>query len=89
MAMANDSWASVEIEPRLIAPVTKRFTISLAGSTSSSGTASPAVLNLQQSLRSVHKCPAWSLMYLAYLAYALKRLLDAPPPANKGDCSPG
>ncbi len=35
--MASVSWASVEIDPSDIAPVAKRRTISLAGSTSSSG----------------------------------------------------
>ena len=35
MAMARFMCASVEIEPKDIAPVTKRLTISLAGSTSS------------------------------------------------------
>ncbi len=34
MATARDSCASAEIDPKLIAPVQKRFTISLAGSTS-------------------------------------------------------
>ena len=38
MAMAMVVWASRLIEPKLIAPVEKRLTISLAGSTSSSGT---------------------------------------------------
>ena len=37
MAMASVSWASRDSDPRLIAPVLKRLTISLAGSTSSSG----------------------------------------------------
>ncbi len=40
MATASVSCASVEIEPSDIAPVAKRLTISLAGSTSSSGTGS-------------------------------------------------
>ena len=35
MATANVEWASVEIEPKDMAPVAKRLTISLAGSTSS------------------------------------------------------
>ena len=39
MAIASVSCASREIEPRLIAPVQKRLTISLAGSTSSSAIA--------------------------------------------------
>ena len=38
IAMASDSCDSAEIEPKLIAPVTKRLTISLASSTSSKGT---------------------------------------------------
>ena len=38
IAMASVVCASVEIEPRHIAPVAKRFTISFAGSTSSIGT---------------------------------------------------
>jgi hypothetical protein len=42
MAMASVVCASVEIEPSDMAPVAKRLTISLAGSTSSSGTGGPA-----------------------------------------------
>ncbi len=38
IAMASVSCASREIEPKDIAPVAKRFTISAAGSTCSSGT---------------------------------------------------
>ena len=38
MAIASVVCASREIEPKLIAPVAKRFTIAAAGSTSSSGT---------------------------------------------------
>ena len=38
MAIAKDSCASALIEPKLMAPVAKRFTISFAASTSSSGT---------------------------------------------------
>ncbi len=41
IAMASVSWASAEIEPKLIAPVQNRFTISFAGSTSSIGIGSP------------------------------------------------
>jgi hypothetical protein len=48
MAMASVSCASLLIEPNDIAPVAKRFTISLAGSTSSSGTGGPRLLELQQ-----------------------------------------
>jgi hypothetical protein len=39
IAIASVVWASVEIEPSDIAPVAKRLTISLAGSTSSTGIA--------------------------------------------------
>ncbi len=42
MATARVSWASRDSEPRLIAPVEKRLTISVAGSTSSSGIARSA-----------------------------------------------
>ena len=37
IAIASVSWASREIDPSDMAPVENRFTISLAGSTSSSG----------------------------------------------------
>ena len=47
MAMASVSCASFEIEPNDIAPVANRFTISLAGSTSSIGTG-VAGLELEQ-----------------------------------------
>ncbi len=42
MAIASVSWASWESAPSDIAPLAKRFTISETGSTSSSGTGSPA-----------------------------------------------
>jgi hypothetical protein len=45
MAIASVLCASVEIDPSDIAPVVKRLTISLAGSTSSSDSAGPAALN--------------------------------------------
>ena len=52
IAIASVVWASREIEPNDIAPVAKRLTISLAGSTSSSGTglrlSSSAVLSLNR-----------------------------------------
>ena len=44
MAMASVSCASLLMEPKDMAPVAKRFTISAAGSTSSSGTGGPAGL---------------------------------------------
>ena len=49
IATARDSCDSAEIEPKLIAPVQKRLTISLAGSTSSNGTADPATPLLNRS----------------------------------------
>ena len=50
MAMASVSWASAEIEPKLIAPVQNRLTISFAGSTSSIGIGPPFApgLNVEQ-----------------------------------------
>ncbi len=48
MAIASVSCASLEIEPSDIAPVAKRRTISLDGSTSSSGTGGPAGRELEQ-----------------------------------------
>ena len=52
IAIANVACASVEIEPKDIAPVAKRFTISLADSTSSIGTGAPADL-ISNKLRKV------------------------------------
>ena len=60
MAMASVSWASGEIDPRLMAPVAKRFTISAAGSTSSSGIGSGASRK-RSSPRSVARRPLSSL----------------------------
>ena len=48
MAMARVSCASLLMEPKLMAPVVKRFTISLVGSTSSIGIGFSAYLSLQQ-----------------------------------------
>ena len=48
MAMASVSCASLLMEPNDMAPVAKRFTISVAGSTSSSGIGSSADLELHQ-----------------------------------------
>ena len=45
MARASDSWASFEMEPKLIAPVAKRFTISASGSTRSRSTGGPVGWN--------------------------------------------
>src|SRR5205085_4464978 len=46
IATASVSWASAEIEPKLIAPVQKRLTISLAGITSSIGIGPPFASDL-------------------------------------------
>ena len=64
IAMASVLCASVEIEPSDIAPVAKRLTISLAGSTSSIGT------GVQASVRSF----AWMMLFTAVwsIAYALE-----------------
>ena len=48
MAMASVSCASLLIEPNDMAPVAKRFTISAAGSTSSSGTGCARLAELEQ-----------------------------------------
>ena len=45
MAMASASWDSALMEPKLMAPVAKRLTISLSGSTSSRSMAGPTGLN--------------------------------------------
>ena len=53
MAIAKVSWASLLMEPKDIAPVAKRCTISEADSTSSNGTAGPAgwKSNMPRSIR--------------------------------------
>ena len=48
IAIASVVCASREIEPKLIAPVAKRLTISAAGSTSSSGTGVAGEFELHQ-----------------------------------------
>ena len=68
IAIASVSWASVEIEPSDIAPVAKRLTISLAGSTSSSGTGSRSVRKVSRP-RSVARRAASSLTSSAYSSY--------------------
>ncbi len=66
IAMASVVCASVVIEPSDIAPVAKRLTISLAGSTSSSGIAlAGSTLNSNRP-RSVMWRRLWSLMICAY-----------------------
>ncbi|CFP61284.1 Uncharacterised protein [Bordetella pertussis] len=66
MATASTEWASVEIEPSDIAPVAKRRTISLAGSTSSSGMARVGSKRNSNRPRSVMWRRLWSLMICAY-----------------------
>ena len=60
IAIASVSCASVEIEPSDIAPVAKRFTISAAGSTSSSGIGSACVRSFSRPRR-VARLRDWSL----------------------------
>jgi hypothetical protein len=60
MAMASVSCDSGEIEPRLMAPVAKRFTMSLAGSTSLRGKGD-AASRKRSSPRSVARRPLSSL----------------------------
>ena len=67
MAIASVVCASRLIEPKLIAPVAKRRTISLAGSTSSSGTGSAAKRNSIRP-RIVSSRALWSLMLAAKAA---------------------
>ena len=67
MAMASVSWLSAEIEPKLIAPVQKRLTISLAGSTASSGRGSRSVRNWSRP-RSEHALVVSSLASRAKLS---------------------
>ena len=64
IAMASVVCASRLIEPKLIAPVAKRLTISLAGSTSSSGTGSSAKSKVI-SPRIVSSRSLWSLIVAA------------------------
>ena len=72
IAIAIHSCASCEIEPYDIAPVLKRFTISLTGSTSSSGTGvTPSVLNSSSPL---NVCGLRSLSTIS--VYSLKRLYE-------------
>ena len=56
IAIASVECASIEIEPKLIAPVANHFTISFAGSTSLSGMLLPFLKRM--SPRSVHRSRA-------------------------------
>ena len=51
IATARAVWTSVEIAPIDMAPVAKRFTISVAGSTSSRGTGAPRGLMVKRPRR--------------------------------------
>src|SRR5256885_10298791 len=74
MATASVAWASVLIEPRDMAPVAKRLTISLADSTWSSAMAL-AGSNLNSNRpRSVMWRLLWSLISWAYSLYVLQLL---------------
>jgi hypothetical protein len=57
MAMASVVCASVEIDPSDMAPVTKRLTISFAGSTSASGTGLAGGADLEQAAQG-HVAPS-------------------------------
>ncbi len=68
MAIASVSCASLLMEPNDIAPVLKRFTISLAGSTSSIGIGASLFLNFIKP-RSVHN---WLLFLSMRSVYSWK-----------------
>ncbi len=65
MAMASVSCASLLIEPNDIAPVVKRFTISLAGSTCSSEIGLAPFFNFIK-LRKVERLLLWLSMRSVY-----------------------
>ena len=69
IAIASVVCASRLIEPKLIAPVAKRLTISAAGSTSSSGTGSGAKSS-DISPRIVRRRSLWSLIVAAKARYS-------------------
>ncbi len=66
IAIASVSCASFEMEPYDIAPVAKRLTISLTGSTSSIGTGSRAPSRKVKSPRNVASRSDWSSTRLVY-----------------------
>ena len=74
MAMASVSCASLLIEPNDMAPVVKRLTISLAGSTSSSGTGVSLFFNFIRP-RSVHRCAALLVDEIGVFLERLEALL--------------
>ncbi len=77
MAIASVSCASREIEPKLMAPVEKRLTISAADSTSSIGTgrrpSSSAFLMRKRPRMAKFRC-TWPFKRLAYCAVGLDAL---------------
>ena len=78
MATANPSWASAEMEPKLIAPVQNRFTISLAGSTSSMETGPPFVPSLNSiKPRNAQRALVSPLMWLENCWYESKLFMRA------------
>ena len=69
IAIASVSCASREIEPSDIAPVANRFTISLAGSTSSSGMPPSSAKRKRSRPRSVERRAESSLTACEYSSY--------------------
>ncbi len=84
IAIASVSCASLLMDPNDIAPVAKRFTISLAGSTSSIGTGLSASLN-SISPRSVHSSRLWLIDQRRVF---LERLRSSPAARRAAACSP-
>jgi hypothetical protein len=77
MATASVACASVEIEPSDIAPVAKRLTMSLAGSTSSTEIARDGSTRNSNRPRRVMWRRLWSLMICAYSLYVFQLLARA------------
>ena len=70
IAIANVEWASVDIDPKDMAPVANLFTISLTGSTWSNGTGSFKVLNSNKPLKLLSFFD-WSLTFEVYFLNVL------------------
>ena len=60
MAMASVSCASEDSDPRLMAPVVKRFTISATGSTSDTGMDSRSLRSLSSPRSMLNEAFSWS-----------------------------
>ena len=84
MAMASVSCASLLIEPNDIAPVAKRLTISLAGSTSSSGTGRSGVVQLHQAAQ---RAQILVLLVDQVAAYSWKVVIAFVWPLRTACCS--